>query len=165
MEITQFTYFQQVGGLSCNPVAVELTYGPERLAMYLQGVDDYRSIMWSDRLTYGEIRFMEEKEFSEYNFVVADVDLHWHNLDAFEREALRNLERGLVLPAYDFVLKCSHTFNLLDSRGAVSVSQRQELILRIRRLARQVAERYVAQREELGFPLCQTSESSMQVGA
>lgn len=157
MEITQFTYFQQVGGQPCQPVSVELTYGPERLAMYLQGVSDYRDLQWAPGITYGELRFPEEREFSHYNFEIADVPMLWEMFDKFEREARAILEHKLPLPAYDYVLKCSHTFNLLDSRGAVSVSQRQALILRIRKLAYEVARAYLAQRAELGFPLLKTS--------
>jgi len=153
MEITQFTYFQQVGGQPCSPVSVELTYGPERLAMYLQGVSDYRDLKWSENITYGEIRYEEEREFSRYNFEVGSIPLLWAMFEQFETEARAALEHGLPLPAYDYVLKCSHTFNLLDSRGAVSVSQRAALILRIRRLAYEVARAYLKQREEAGFPL------------
>jgi glycyl-tRNA synthetase alpha chain len=160
MEITQFTYFQQVGGKPCQPVAVELTYGPERLAMYLQGVSDYRDLQWSEHLTYGEIRFEEERQFSAYNFEAADVQLLWKMFDQFEGEAQAVLKAGLPLPAYDYVLKCSHTFNLLDSRGAVSVSQRAAIIGRIRRLAFQVAEGQLARREELGFPLVRQDQGS-----
>ena len=156
MEITQFTYFQQVGGLPCQPVSVELTYGPERLAMYLQDVDDYRDLMWSDDIRYGQLRFQEEKQFSQYNFDVADVPMLQQLFEMYEREATAVVTKGLPLPAYDYVLKCSHTFNLLDSRGAVSVTERHGIILRIRKLARQVAELYLAQREELGFPLLDT---------
>ncbi len=156
MEITQFTYFQQVGGLPCQPVSVELTYGPERLAMYLQNVDDYRDLMWSDDILYGQLRFQEEKQFSQYNFDTADVPMLQQLFEMYEREATAIINSGLPLPAYDYVLKCSHTFNLLDSRGAVSVTERHGIILRIRKLARQVAELYLAQREELGFPLLDT---------
>ena len=160
MEITQFTYFQQVGGIPCQPVAVEITYGPERLAMYLQGVADYRDLQWAEDITYGEIRFEEEREFSRYNFEVADVPLMWRLFDQFEAEARAVLEQELPLPAYDYVLKCSHTFNLLDSRGAVSVTERQAMIGRIRRLAQEVARGYLAQREQLGFPLLAQSASA-----
>ncbi|NLO74814.1 MAG: glycine--tRNA ligase subunit alpha [candidate division WS1 bacterium] len=153
MEITQFTYFQQVGGKPCSPVAVELTYGPERLAMYLQGVSDYRDLQWAAHVTYGEIRYEEERQFSAYNFETADVPLLWQMFEQYEREARAVLEQHLPLPAYDYVLKCSHTFNLLDSRGAVSVSQRAAIIGRIRRLAFEVAREYLERREQLGFPL------------
>ncbi len=153
MEITQFTYFQQVGGLECAPVPVELTYGPERLAMYLQGVDDYRQLDWSDQIKYGEIRYAEEKQFSDYNFEVADTEMLGELFGRYERETEACLQAQLPLPAYDYVLKCSHTFNLLDARGALSVSERNAMIMRVRRLACQVAEAYVADREQLGFPL------------
>ena len=153
MEITQFTYFQQVGGLPCRPVSVEITYGPERLAMYIQGVRDYRLLKWSDDVTYGELFYEQERQFSAYNFDHADVEMLRRHLDDYEREAQRLIDLGLPLPAYDYVLKCSHTFNLLDARGAVSVSERAAIIERIRNLARAVAEAYVRRREELGFPL------------
>ncbi len=153
MEITQFTYFQQVGGLPCRPVSVELTYGPERLAMYLQGVSDYRDLRWSDTVTYGEIYYEQERQFSAYNFEHADVDRLRRWFNDFEAEARGLASLGLPLPAYDYVLKCSHVFNLLDSRGAVSVTERAGLIDRVRGLARLVAEAYLRRREELGFPL------------
>ncbi len=160
MEITQFTYFQQVGGQPCQPVSVELTYGPERLAMYLQGVSDYRQLKWSEHITYGEIRYEEERQFSRYNFEVGDVPLLWEMFEKFEGEARSALEHSLPLPAYDYVLKCSHTFNLLDSRGAVSVSQRAALILRIRRLAYEVARLYLQEREAAGWPLLRTDATA-----
>jgi len=153
MEITQFTYFQQVGGLECAPVPVELTYGPERLAMYLQGVDDYRQLDWSDQIEYGEIRYAEEKQFSSYNFEVADTEMLGELFGRYERETDACLQARLPLPAYDYVLKCSHAFNLLDARGALSVTERNVMIMRVRRLACRVAEAYVADREQLGFPL------------
>ena len=153
MEITQFTYFQRVGGIDCRPVTVEITYGPERLAMYLQGVTDYRQIMWNDRVTYGEIRYEEEKQQSVYNLELADIEMLRRLFDMYEAEAYRVQERGLPLPAYDYVLKCSHIFNLLDARGAVSVTERGKIIERVRRLACGVARAYVEHREEIGFPL------------
>ncbi len=153
MEITQFTYFQQVGGLECAPIPVELTYGPERLAMYLQGVDDYRQLDWSDQIKYGEIRYAEEKQFSRYNFEVADTEMLGELFGCYEREIDACLQFHLPLPAYDYVLKCSHTFNLLDARGALSVTERNAMIMRVRRLACRVAEAYVSDREQLGFPL------------
>jgi glycyl-tRNA synthetase alpha chain len=155
MEVTQFTYFQQVGGLPCKPVMVEITYGPERLCMYLQGVDDYRDLMWSDRISYGELRYEEEYEFSRYNFETANVDMLWTLFDLYEKEAFAQMDAGLPLPAYDYVLKCSHVFNLLDARGAVSITERPGMILRVRGLARRVAQAYLSKREELGFPLLQ----------
>lgn len=153
MEITQFTYFQQVGGLQCKPVTAEITYGPERLAMYLQDVDDYRELMWSESVGYGELRYEEEREFSKYNFETADVEMLRTLFAMYEKEAYAQMDAGLALPAYDYVLKCSHTFNLLDARGAVSITERPGMILRVRGLARRVAKAYVARREELGFPL------------
>jgi glycyl-tRNA synthetase alpha chain len=162
MEITQFTYFQQMGSLPCKPVAVELTYGPERLAMYLQGVRDYRQIKWNDVITYGELFYAQEREFSVYNFEEADTAMLAAAFADYEAEAQRLIHTGLPLPAYDYVLKCSHTFNLLDSRGAVSVSERASIIERIRRLARGVAEAYIKSREEMGFPLLQSSSASQR---
>lgn len=155
MEICQYTYFQQVGGLPCRPVAVELTYGPERLAMYLQGVEDYRDLMWSDTISYGEMRYEEERQYSHYNLELADVEMLARMFEMCEAEAKRVTEAGFPLPAYDYVLKCSHLFNLLDARGAISVSERTGMIERVRTLAAGVARAYVARREELGFPLLQ----------
>ncbi len=153
MEITQFTYFQQCGGLDCRPVCAEITYGLERLCMYLQRKGSVFDLEWAPGVTYGELRHREEVEFSHYGFEVADIDRLRLLFETCEREALAALEAGLVLPAHDYVLKCSHLFNLLDARGALSVSERAALIGRCRRLARQVAEGYVRQREEMGFPL------------
>ena len=153
MEITQFTYFQQVGGIQCKPVTAEITYGPERLAMYLQEVDDYRKLMWSDTVSYGELRYEEEYEFSKHNFEVANVEMLWTLFDLYEKEAFALMDAGLPLPAYDYVLKCSHSFNLLDARGAVSITERPGMILRVRNLARRVARAYVDKREEIGYPL------------
>jgi glycyl-tRNA synthetase alpha chain len=153
MEITQFTYFQQVGGIELDPVSVELTYGLERITMFLQGKDDVFDIMWNDSLSYGDIRKREEYEFSTYNFETASVDMHRSWFNDFEKEAGQCLERGLVLPAYDMVIKCSHTFNILDARGALSVTERTAYIGRVRNLARLVAEAYIASREAQGFPL------------
>jgi len=153
MEITQFTYFQRAGGMDCRPVTVEMTYGPERLAMYLQGVDHYRDLLWNETVTYGEIRYEEEKQNSGYALECADIDMLWRLFDTYEGEANRCLEAKLVLPAYDYVLKCSHAFNLLDARGAVSVTERADVIERVRKLACRVASAYVAHREEIGHPL------------
>jgi glycyl-tRNA synthetase alpha chain len=153
MEITQFTYFQRVGGIDCHPVCVEITYGPERLAMYLQGVSDYRDLKWSEDVTYGEIRYEEERQFSVYSLELADIDMLRALFDQYEREAYRIIDAGLVLPGYDYILKCSHTFNLLDARGAVSVTERAEVIERIRKMACRVARAYVDHREAIGHPL------------
>lgn len=165
MEITQFTYFQQVGGLPCSPVAVELTYGPERLAMYLQGVRDYRQIKWNDTVTYGELFYDQENQFSAYNFEQADVDMLWRTFNDFEAEASRLVQAGLPLPAYDYVLKCSHVFNLLDARGALSVTERAAIIDRVRDMARGVAEAYLEHRRALGFPLLNSARREGARGA
>jgi len=153
MEITQFTYFQRVGGIDCFPVCVEITYGPERLAMCLQGVSDYRDLQWSEEVSYGEIRYEEERQFSAYSLELADLDMLRSLFGSYEREAYRAIEAGLALPGYDYILKCSHTFNLLDARGAVSVTERAEIIERIRRMACRVARAYVEHREAIGYPL------------
>ncbi len=160
MEITQFTYFQQVGGLECRPVTGEITYGLERLAMYLQSVESIFDITWTDgplgRISYGDVYHQNEVEQSRYNFEVADVDALFAQFDQAERENTRLIEGGLALPAYEQMLTASHTFNLLDARGAISVSERQRFILRVRGMARAVAEAYFASREALGFPMCDT---------
>lgn len=163
MEVTQFTYFQQVGGLECNPVAGEITYGLERIAMYLQGVSSVYDLVWSDgpkgKVTYGDVFHQNEVEMSEYNFDHADVDSLFVNFDNYERESARMIEVGLPLPAYELVLKASHTFNLLDARKAISVTERQRFILRVRTLARAVAKAYYERRESLGFPMLQADNT------
>ena len=153
MEITQFTYFQQVGGQDVKPVSVEITYGLERLAMYIQGVENVYDIAWTDDVTYGDVFHQNEFEQSSYAFDLSDEKLLFDLFDKYEAEAVRVIEAGYVHPAHDYVLKCSHTFNLLDARGAISVSQRTAFIGRVRKLARLGAEAYLAQREELGYPL------------
>lgn len=153
MEITQFTYFQQVGGIEVDPVCAEITYGPERLVMYMQDVDHYKDIRWSDDVCYGAIRRDEEYQISAYGFQVADTAMLYRHFQDYETEAARCVEAGLPLAAYELVLKCSHAFNLLDARGAVSVSERTALIGRVRKLASQVARLWLAQREEAGWPL------------
>ncbi|MFO7310733.1 MAG: glycine--tRNA ligase subunit alpha [Bacillota bacterium] len=158
MEITQFTYFQQCGGIDLKPISVEITYGLERLAMYLQGVDNVFDIVWVDGVTYGDVYHQNEVEQSRYNFEAADTSLLFQLFESHEREAGRLVAEGLVLPAYDQVLKCSHVFNLLDARGAISVTERTKYIARVRHLARQVAERYVEQRERMGFPLLRKAQ-------
>ncbi|MGM0578649.1 MAG: glycine--tRNA ligase subunit alpha [Myxococcota bacterium] len=158
MEITQFTYFQQVGGLELDPITVELTYGLERIAMYLQDVDNVYDLAWAHGVTYGEVKHRDEVEFSTFNFEQADVELHRMLFDRYEQECLRLLDEGLVLPAYDYCMKCSHTFNLLDARGAISVAERQKTIFRVRTLAKRTAQAYAAQREEMGFPLLRAEE-------
>jgi len=154
MEITQFTYFQQVGGLEIRPVALELTYGLERIAMYLQNVNSVFDVMWNDKLKYGDIYLQNEIEQSKYNFEYSSADKLFKIFDLCEEEVTNCVENKIVLPAYDYVLKCSHTFNLLDARGVISKDERINYINRVRRMAAQVAKLYVEQREEMGFPLC-----------
>ncbi|MEE8483702.1 MAG: glycine--tRNA ligase subunit alpha [Nitrospinota bacterium] len=153
MEITQFTYFQQVGGIDLKPVSAELTYGLERIAMYLQNVESVYDLKWNDTVTYGEIFQPDEKQFSTYNFEVSDPKFNADLFDKFETEANRLLEAELILPAYNIVLKCSHTFNMLDARGAISVAERTHYIARVRKLSGKCARGYVEWREELGHPL------------
>ncbi|OUR65549.1 glycine--tRNA ligase subunit alpha [Methylophaga sp. 42_25_T18] len=157
MEVTQFTYFQQVGGLECSPVTGEITYGLERIAMYLQGVSSVYDLVWSDgpmgKVTYGDVFHQNEVEMSAYNFEQAEVESLFSTFDTCERESARMIEEGLPLPAYELVLKASHTFNLLDARKAISVTERQRYILRVRTLARAVAQAYYDRRESLGFPM------------
>jgi len=146
LEITQFTYFQRAGGFDLDPVSVELTYGLERIAMFLQSVDNVYDLEYGAGVAYREVHHLQEREWSTYNFEEADVDLHFRLFDDFEAQAMRLLDReqgGLVLPAYDFCLKCSHAFNVLDARGAISVSERQRYIGRVQKIARRCAERYV----------------------
>jgi glycyl-tRNA synthetase alpha chain len=153
MEITQFTYFQQCGGIDCRPVSVELTYGLERLAMFIQEKDSVFDIVWVGDVTYRDVHHQGEVEHSCYNFEEADIEMLFKMFDLFEKEAERIAAKGLVLPAYDYVLKCSHTFNLLDARGAISVTERTGYIHRVRNIARACAEAYVKQREAISYPL------------
>jgi len=153
MEITQFTYFQQAGGMDLKPVSVEITYGIERISMFLQGVDSVFDLKWNDEVTYGEVHHQSEVEFSKHNFEEADVDMLLKLFSMYENECRQLAEKGLTLPAYDYCLKCSHAFNLLDARGAISVTERTGYIGRVRSLARICAEGYVKAREEMGFPL------------
>lgn len=153
MEITQFTYFQQAGGIDLKPVSGEITYGIERIAMYIQGVDNVYDLEWVDGIKYGDIHHQTEVEFSHYNFEEADTDMLFKLFDMYEKECIRLAEKELVFPAYDFVLKGSHAFNLLDARSAISVTERAGYIGRVRNLARICAEGYVKQREKLGYPL------------
>ena len=157
MEVTQFTYFQQVGGLECYPVSGEITYGIERIAMYLQGVDSIYDIVWTDGpdgvVTYGDVFRQNEVEMSAFNFEHVDVDTLFRNVDDCERQCEALIDKQLALPAYEQVLKASHYFNLLDARNAISVTERQRFILRVRTLARAVAEAYYESRKQLGFPL------------
>lgn len=153
MEITQFTYFQQVGGIECELETGEITYGLERLAMYIQEVDSVYDLKWNDEITYGDVFKVAEYENSKYAFEDCDADMLFNLFDTYEKEGLKLMEKGLVVPAYDYVLKCSHTFNTLDARGAIGVSQRASFIGRVRNMARNVASAFVKQREELGYPL------------
>ncbi len=159
LEITQFTYFQQAGGIDLKPISAELTYGIERIAMFLQGVDSVYDLTWVKGVTYGDIHHKSEVEWSVHNFEVADVALQFQLFDRYEQEGLRLIEKGLVLPAYDYCLKSSHAFNLLDARGAIGVTERTSFIGRVRNLARRCAEAYLKQREEAGFPLMKAWQS------
>lgn len=170
LEISQFTYFQQIGGIDCRPVSGELTYGLERITMYLQDKDSIYDCSWAAGISYGEVCKRAEWEWSTYNFEEADVQAHFQAFDHFEAEAKRLLARGgtepmraLVLPAYDFVVKAAHQFNVLDARGAIGVTERARFIGRVRNLAKGVAETYLAQREAMGFPLL--SKPSARAGA
>lgn len=160
MEVTQFTYFQQVGGLECRPVTGEITYGLERIAMYLQGVESVFDLVWTDgalgKITYGDVFHQNEVEMSTYNFEHANTEKLFDWFDTCESESQKLIAAGLPLPAYEMTLKASHTFNLLDARRAISVTERQRFILRVRGLARAVAEAYFNRRQSLGFPMCQT---------
>ena len=160
MEVTQFTYFQQVGGLDCHPTTSELTYGIERLASYLQGVDSVYDLVWSNGVKYGEIFQHPEYEHSVYSFEKANTDMLFKAFDAYEKEANQQLENGLVHPAYDYILKCSHTFNILDARGVISVTDRAAYLARVRHMAQQVARLMVEKRKELKFPLLSREEAS-----
>jgi len=160
MEVTQFTYFQQVGGLECRPVTGEITYGLERIAMYLQGVESVYDLVWADgplgRITYRDVFHQNEVEMSTYNFEHANVEALFAAFDNYEAESNKLIAAGLSLPAYEMVLKASHTFNLLDARHAISVTERQRFILRVRTLSRAVAQAYYDGRESLNFPMCNT---------
>jgi len=166
MEVTQFTYFQQVGGLECRPVTGEITYGLERIAMYLQGVSSVYDLVWSDgpkgKVTYGDVFLQNEVEMSEYNFDHAHVESLFTTFDTCERESAKMIEAGLPLPAYELVLKASHTFNLLDARKPISVTERQRFILRVRKLAQAVAQTYYERRESLGFPMMNAQDKESQ---
>ncbi len=153
MEITQFTYFQQAGSIRLDPISVEITYGLERISMYLQEKENIYDLMWNDRIRYGDVHKRGEWEFSVYHFEIADVDMLLKVFDMYEQESIRLSEKGLVLPSYDYCLKCSHIFNILDARGAISVTERTHYIDRIRNLARLTSKNYLNQREEMGHPL------------
>lgn len=162
MEVSQFTYFQQVGGLECKPVSGELTYGLERIAMYIQGVESVYDLVWTNgpqgAVTYGDVFHQNEVEMSEFNFDHANVDFLFTCFDTYEQECQKLIEKNLALPAYEMVLKASHTFNLLDARHAISVTERQRYILRVRHLSKAVAEAYYQRRESLGFPMLTTGQ-------
>lgn len=153
MEITQFTYFQQAGGIDLKPVSGEITYGLERITMYLQGVESVYDLKWNDKITYRDVYHANEVQYSAHNFEHADTDMLFKLFDMYEKECISINEKGLPLPAYDYCLKCSHTFNLLDARSAISVTERTGYIARVRNLAKLCAENYLKFREELGFPL------------
>lgn len=165
MEITQFTYFQQVGGVECKPVAVELTYGLERLASYIQEKENVFELEWVNGYTYGDVFMQPEYEHSKYTFELSDVDMLFNLYNTYEAEAKRLMKERLVYPAYDYVLKCSHAFNLLDARGAISVTERTGYIARVRNLSREVAQTYLAERERLGFPLLQKGSANADAQA
>lgn len=158
MEITQFTYFQQIGGLEAKPVSVELTYGIERLASYIQDQENVFDLEWTNGVTVRDIFFQPEYEHSTYTFETSNTEMLFELFANYEREAKTTMEKGLVFPAYDYVLKCSHTFNLLDAKGVISVTERTGYITRIRNLARGIAKAYVAERERLGFPMLKKEE-------
>ena len=153
MEVTQFTYFQEVGGLACKPVLGEITYGLERLAMYLQGKDSVYDLVWTAGVSYGDVYHQNEVEQSKYNFELSNADMLFRHFGEYEGEAKRLIEAQCVLPGYEMVMKASHTFNLLDARGAISVTERAAYIGRVRGLSRAVAQAYYESRERLGFPM------------
>jgi glycyl-tRNA synthetase alpha chain len=162
MEITQFTYFQLCGSIELDPIPVELTYGLERICMYIQGVNSVFDIEWNKGVTYRDVHHRSEFEFSHYNFNVSDTALYFSLFDLYEKECISILDHkgtDLVLPAYDFVLKCSHAFNMLDARGAISVTERVGYITRVRNIARRCAEQYLKIREEMGFPMLQGAKT------
>lgn len=163
MEVTQFTYFQTVGGQRCYPVTSEITYGIERLAMYLLNVDNVYELPWAPGVKYGDIFQQPEREHSIYSFEESNGEMLYSLFTQYEQEALRLIELGLIHPAYDYVLKCSHTFNLLDARGYISVSDRAGYLARVRKMAREIAQQFIAEREKLGFPLL--NEESPTEGA
>ncbi len=162
MEVTQFTYFQQVGGIECKPVLGEITYGLERLAMYLQGVENVYDLVWTPGLSYGDVYHQNEVEQSTYNFEYSDAGWLLRLFGDYETQAKRLMDAKLALPAYEMVLKAAHTFNLLDARGAISVTERAAYIGRIRNLARAVAQAYHASREALGFPMADTGNAQLR---
>jgi glycyl-tRNA synthetase alpha chain len=158
MEVTQFTYFQEVGGLKCKPVLGEITYGLERLALYLQGMDSIYDLVWTPGVTYGDVYHQNEVEQSRYNFELSNTGMLFEHFSQYEAEAKRLVEAQCVLPAYEMVMKCSHTFNLLDAHGAISVTERAAYIARVRTLARLIAQAYYDSREKLGFPMLPSAQ-------
>jgi glycyl-tRNA synthetase alpha chain len=163
MEITQFTYFQQVGGVDVELVPAEITYGVERIAMYIQKVENVYDLTWAGKVTYGDVHLRSEVEYSHYNFEIADVPMLFQLFALYEAEAGRILDKGFVQPAYDYVLKCSHTFNLLDARNAISVTERTGYIGRIRAIASRCCEAYVGLRGKMGYPLLEKFEAGHSV--
>src|SRR5690625_486910 len=159
MEITQFTYFQQIGGLEANPVSVELTYGIERLASYIQDKENVFDLEWVNGVTYRDIFHQPEYEHSTYSFDESDSEMLFTLFSLYEKEAQRMIDQELIFPAYDYVLKCSHTFNLLDVRGVISVTERTGYISRVRALARNIAKAYIEERERLGFPMLKKEDA------
>ncbi|MFC1815365.1 glycine--tRNA ligase subunit alpha [Thermodesulfobacteriota bacterium] len=159
MEITQFTYFQMAGSIELYPISVEITYGLERICMYLQSKENVYDLQWNDKITYGDVHHQQEVEQSTYNFESADIDMLLNLFNQYEAEAKRIIEKSLVLPAYEYCLKCSHSFNILDARGAISVTERTGYIARIRNLARACAEEYLKKREAMGFPMAKKTGS------
>lgn len=164
MEVTQFTYFQQCGGFDCHPVCGEITYGIERLAMFIQKVDSVYDITWVDGVTYGDVHHQNEVDYSRYNFELADTDMLFRLFDMYEKESQRIVELGVPQTAYDYMLKCSHTFNLLDARSAISVTERQSYIARVRNMARACSAAYLEQRKQLGYPLVKDAALREQLG-
>ena len=161
MEVSQFTYFQQCGGLDCKPISVEITYGLERLAAYIQEKDSVYDIIWVNNITYGDIFRQNEIDFSTYNFEVSSSNMLFNLFNLYEKEACSCIAKKLIIPAYDYVLKCSHSFNLLDARGAISVTERTGYIKRIRNIAKECAKNYIEQREALGFPLLKNKDGKI----
>lgn len=161
MEVTQFTYFQQVGGIELEPITVELTYGLERIAMFIQKKESVFDLEWVEGYTYGDVHKQDEVQFSTYNFKVADTAMLFQIFEMYEKECQRLIKEDLVLPAYDYVLKCSHAFNMLDARGAIGVTQRTGYIARVRNLARRCAESYVKMRGALGWPLLKNKSTAV----
>lgn len=164
MEITQFTYFQQCGGIDCKPVCGEITYGIERIAMFIQEVDSVYDIEWVDGITYGDVYHQNEVDYSTYNFQVSNEQMLFKLFEMYEKETADVIAAGLVQPAYDYALKCSHTFNLLDARGAISVTERQSYIARVRELAKMCASAYVEQRRKLGYPMLKDEKIRKELG-